>query len=549
MNYTFVANTPSDVTLEPGSLITAADLPARDYAIYLQADLNTFLATDIDETTQITIPNRPVTDENGSVEDLTQDILAGTDASVFHNKLHKVFKTTWAGLLVSDSAGVQGGTSDLEFGDVVRLIIRNLLDPQENTNLLDPDDNIVTDDGERFNIDRTKIDTWLQYQDENSEGDFATQVFNLIQVDSILRQVRDLQQFHIDTGQFHLSEGSRIGVVVNLKTHSGNVMVVHLYIVQTAVADPVDWDGSGAFVSVNLNHTNITLQTNMYPGWVPNGGLLSEGGAYSLLPGEIVPHDIIVLARNPPNVLSNPHPVVVHQPGSGDMGYLGRPHELILPNRHWVTDRQPREIIGLAPRPSEAWDVEAFGAGPNYSGYFLINVHHIALNPSLSTYPRSDGTPLNLYTDYFYGHTQSRDGVGEYHLHMARFSVDFNYANKIIGYASTGHPIMGQGTAIYEPIMTGNHTTGHGTIQRPSKSGYNLRSDFVNHRQTFEITAPTDNPGIFHLDFEYNPSVSSTSWNLDEYNMGWVKIAGQFRKAYVLTLDYPYSVHTLYQQQ
>jgi hypothetical protein len=87
----------------------------------------------------------------------------------------------------------------------------------------------------RFNIDEVKVNEWMQWQSESSEGDFATQVFADTQVESILRQIRDLHQYDPDTGVINLSEGSEIGVIVNLKTHEGNQLTMHLYLTQTGV--------------------------------------------------------------------------------------------------------------------------------------------------------------------------------------------------------------------------------------------------------------------------------------------------------------------------
>ena len=62
----------------------------------------------------------------------------------------------------------------------------------------------------------------------------------------------------------------------------------------------------------------------------------------------------------------------------------------------------------------------------------------------------------------------------------------------------------------------------------------------------------TDFPaGIFHVDHEYAPSVSSDSHALDKYNMGYVTLtdkdgAQRVEKVYVQTQTYPYLVHTLF---
>ena len=57
--------------------------------------------------------------------------------------------------------------------------------------------------------------------------------------------------------------------------------------------------------------------------------------------------------------------------------------------------------------------------------------------------------------------------------------------------------------------------------------------------------------GIFHVDHEYAQTVTSDSYSLDKYNMGYVTLtdkdgAQRVEKAYIQTQTYPYLVHTLY---
>ena len=57
--------------------------------------------------------------------------------------------------------------------------------------------------------------------------------------------------------------------------------------------------------------------------------------------------------------------------------------------------------------------------------------------------------------------------------------------------------------------------------------------------------------GIFHVDHEYASTVTSDSYSLDKYNMGYVTLTDKdgtqrVEKAYVQTPTYPYLVHTLY---
>jgi hypothetical protein len=75
-----------------------------------------------------------------SEDHLPQDTVAGTDAAVFHNKLHTLFKVNWAteSAVGSGVDQLNGTVDDLQFGEVMRYILRHLFDPT-NSSLLDPD--------------------------------------------------------------------------------------------------------------------------------------------------------------------------------------------------------------------------------------------------------------------------------------------------------------------------------------------------------------------------------------------------------------------------
>jgi hypothetical protein len=323
------------------------------------------------------------------------------------------------------------------------------------------------------------------------------------------------------------------------------LIVVTLVIMFSEPEKGLLWYGGGASVSVvDIDDSTLLMQTNMLPAWIPDGG----AEVYTLRPGAIDPPEQIQITKATESI-ENPTPPIVYLPSFGDVGYIGRPHPDLESNTHWGADRTPLEIIALSPMSVEAWDVAAQSAGQDYTGGFRINVHYVALNPEMEHFTRSDGTELGLSNDSFYAHTHPMGGVGEYHLHMAKFAVAFDYSNKVIGYSRFGYPIMGLGTSVYQPIIDNGHATDYiGTNTKlPAVSGYRIRSDYVATRQSLNTTAPVSDPGIFHLDYEWlDDHTDTNTWCLDKYNMGYIDLEGEVVKAFVMTASYPYLIHTNY---
>ena len=233
MSFTFVANTSSEVTVDPQALIESVALDARDYAATIEWDLNALFST-------LMVPNLPQTDANGETDHIEQDTFAGSSYSAFSDLFRDNVKKGWSeSIVVSDTE-----TTQRKLNDIIRLVIRHLVDPTAES-LLDPDGDITVDDGDRFNISSEKVKQWLQYGAiadgdayDSAEDDFSKQVFTQDQVTEVLRQIRDLQKYvtmsGADYGKLDLAVGDSIGVIVNLKTDTLNELTFHLYVQQSA---------------------------------------------------------------------------------------------------------------------------------------------------------------------------------------------------------------------------------------------------------------------------------------------------------------------------
>ena len=308
---------------------------------------------------------------------------------------------------------------------------------------------------------------------------------------------------------------------------------------------------STANASVSLSHATsngnsvMTLSSNLYPNW----NITGESDHYVTTPS--AQSETVEIVLHPDPTASFHNELVVYNPTFSDVAYIGRPNNSLPDYTHWNSSTPPKELLAVDMLSVEAYDMtSSHGANPRYTGKLRFNVHYIGDNGLTSVTWQSGTIPLS--NDYFYAHTQP---TGEYHLHGFKAGMEFDYSNKIIGYALDGHAVMGMNTKVHQPVMdSGNVLSGYdaNAQTKPALSGYTLveTSKLVEARGV-DLSTTNFPAGIFHVDHEYASTVASGSYSLDKYNMGYVTLTDKdgtqrVEKAYIQTRTYPYLVHTLY---
>ena len=308
---------------------------------------------------------------------------------------------------------------------------------------------------------------------------------------------------------------------------------------------------STANASVSLSHATsngnsvMTLTSNLYPDW----NITGESDHYVTTPS--AQSETVEIILHPDSTASFHNELVVYDPTFSDVAHIGRPNNSLPDYTHWNSSTQPKELLAVDMLSVEAYDMtSSHGANPRYTGKLRFNVHYIGDNGLTGVTWQSGTIPLS--NDYFYAHTQP---TGEYHLHGFKAGMEFDYSNKIIGYALDGHAVMGMNTKIHQPVMdSANVLSGYDASAqtKPALSGYALMetSKLVEARGV-DLSTTNFPAGIFHVDHEYASTVASDSYSLDKYNMGYVTLTDKdgtqrVEKAYVQTRTYPYLVHTLY---
>ena len=166
---------------------------------------------------------------------------------------------------------------------------------------------------------------------------------------------------------------------------------------------------------------------------------------------------------------------------------------------------------------------------------------------------------MTLTNDVYGAHTQPG---GLYHQNSWVAGETLDESNKVVGYiynsTGRGNAFSRLVTDIYAPIFDeSNYLIGYDPNpenKQSAVSGYAIRPDYVAARRSQaplnSTTAdiPVDAAGIFHVDYKYQ-GVSKAGFTgnanlLDKFNMGDVDLDGEIVKAYVQTVDYPYTVHT-----
>lgn len=327
--------------------------------------------------------------------------------------------------------------------------------------------------------------------------------------------------------------------------------------VEDDVYDELFSKSSGeAYVEIT-NNSPLTMETNQYPNWVPDGTILTRtGGVYVKMP---TPQSTLTLELDITKD-SNALPTtefIIYDPTFSVTAYLGRPNEQLPENHHWSIDYPPQELLPLDVLSVEAWDEEAHDAGPYYEGILRFNINTMVLqNWDDVTY--FDGDIVNVKNDSYYAHTQPN---GKYHIHNFKASEFFDYSNKVIGYTINGYAIMGTNTKIYQPTFNDNNVAVSytGSETKPAVSGYEISPDYQNLRKSqnpqngSKNDIPTDRPGLFHVDYIYTGDANTNnSFLLDKYNMGFTNLMNYdgtttVQKVFVQTVNYPYVLHSLYE--
>ena len=298
-------------------------------------------------------------------------------------------------------------------------------------------------------------------------------------------------------------------------------------------------------VDSNLDVVNLSLTTNLYPGW----DISSESEHYVTAPTQL--SETINLVLHPDYSLDESNELVVYNPTFSDVAYVGRPNNSLADYTHWDSTTGPKELLAVDMLSVEAYDMSnSHGANSSYTGKLRFNVHYVGDN-DLTGVTWSGGF-IPLTNDFFYAHTQP---TGEYHLHGFKPGMEFDYSNKVIGYALDGYPVMGMNTLIYLPVLSEDDVvSGYDAAaeMKPAISGYSLLDDGELATERGEDLDLSSFPaGIFHVDHVYSQTGATDSYLLDKYNMGFVTLTDQdgvqrVEKAYVQTQGYPYLIHTLY---
>lgn len=131
--------------------------------------------------------------------------------------------------------------------------MRHIIDPT-NISLLDPDGNIITQDGISYNIDQSLITIWNEGKAiPQNLSDFHNLVFTESQIGNILEQIKNIQEYYPVSGIVNLSEGSEIGVRTTLKTSENNKLDLYVFIQQQNQAPIIQLQGYQYLTLANSN--------------------------------------------------------------------------------------------------------------------------------------------------------------------------------------------------------------------------------------------------------------------------------------------------------
>ena len=332
----------------------------------------------------------------------------------------------------------------------------------------------------------------------------------------------------------------------------------------------------GAVVSLNKISNDTTsylnMETNLYPGWKPDGGLMSEGGVYADEISTSLEESLRIDFTTREDYLnmfidSNGEEIDVDldikNPTFGETAFVGRPNDDLPENTHWMEGDNiytPKELLGLDMLSTEAYDENGGDANQSYTGNLRYNIHYLAQNGEKVIIVANDDDRI-VGNDSYYAHVQPVRNVsdgGEYHIHGFRAGYEVNddgdylYKNKVIGYTMAGVPIMGLGTEIYKNVINSD-----GFIDSYDDTDKGQAISLYVQKQSGDEDFPSDRPstdeiaiGKFHSDFKLieEGDKDSNSYYLDKFNMGYVELNSVLERVYVQTSQYPYVMHTIKEQ-
>ena len=332
-----------------------------------------------------------------------------------------------------------------------------------------------------------------------------------------------------------------------------------------------------AEVTLTLENNLLRMVTNLYPGWVPDGELMNKdgGGVYADEISTSLSENLTIDFSNREEYLnmfldSNGNEIEVEldikNPTFGETALVGRPNDDLPENTHWMKGDDtypPKELLGLDMLSTEARDEDGGKAKESYEGDFRYNIHYLAENGEKVIYVADDSNRI-VGNDSYYAHVQPVPSVsdgGEYHLHGFRAGYEYDndgnylYKNKVIGYTMAGVPIMGLGTEIYKNTIDSNgfihsydsNEKGQAISLYVQKSPDEV---FPQHRPSTDSNE-TDyvEIGKFHSDFRLlEDEKDNDSFYLDKFNMGYVELNNVLERVYVQTIQYPYIMHTIKEQ-
>lgn len=313
----------------------------------------------------------------------------------------------------------------------------------------------------------------------------------------------------------------------------------------------------------------LHMTTNLYPGWKPDGGLMNDGGVYADEISTSLSESLTIDFTTREDYLnmfidSNGEEIDVDldikNPTFGETAFVGRPNDDLPENTHWMEGDNiytPKELLGLDMLSTEAYDVNGGDANQSYTGDLRYNIHYLTQNGEKVIIVANDDDRI-VGNDSYYAHVQPVRNVsdgGEYHLHGFRPGYEYDndgnylYKNKVIGYTMAGVPIMGLGTEIYK-----NEINPDGFIESyDNASKGQAISLYVEKQDDFPSDRPSTDDiaiGKFHSDFKLidTNDKDPDSYYLDKFNMGYVELNGVLERVYVQTIQYPYVMHTIKEQ-
>ena len=320
----------------------------------------------------------------------------------------------------------------------------------------------------------------------------------------------------------------------------------------------------------------LHMMTNLYPGWIPDGELMDKngGGVYADEISTSLSENLTIDFTSREEYLnmfvdSNGEEIEVEldikNPTFGETAFVGRPDDNLPENTHWMKGEEiysPKELLGLDMLSTEALDVNGGDAKESYAGNLRYNIHYLAQNGEKIIRVLNNSERV-VGNDSYYAHVQPipsvKDG-GEYHLHGFRAGYEYDsdgnylYKNKVIGYTMAGVPIMGLGTEIYKNVI---NSDGFIESYNSNEKGQAI-SLYVEKQDDFPSNRPpTDSNktdyvaiGKFHSDFRLleEGEKDNDSFYLDKFNMGYVELNNVLERVYVQTIEYPYIMHTIKEQ-